>query len=76
MQRTHSHYTVRGDFASHQRINALVETTLGERSLRKLEDFLLRVIVTASFGGAWWVEVLRRGARRAFTVRANQGCSF
>jgi hypothetical protein len=76
MERTHSHYTVPGHFAPHQRIDALGETTLGERRLRKLEDFLLRVIVTASFGGAWLVEVLMRGARRAFTVRANQGRSF
>jgi hypothetical protein len=75
MQRTHSHYTVRGDFAPLHDIDALDATTLAERRLRTLEGFLLRVIVTASFGGAW-SEVLMRGARRAFPVRANQGRSL
>ena len=37
MQRTHSHYTVRGDFAPLRNIGALDETTLGERRIRKLE---------------------------------------
>jgi hypothetical protein len=76
MQRTHSHHTVRGDFASLQNSDALDETTLGERRLRRLEGFLLRAIVTASYGGAGLVEALMRSARRAFTVRANQGRSF
>ena len=65
MQRTHSHHTVRGDFAPFQHIDALDETTLRERRLRRLEGFLLRAIVTASYGGAWLIEALMRGARRA-----------
>ena len=76
MQRTHSHHTVRGDLAPLQRIDALGETTLGKRRLRKLEGLLLRAVVTASYGGAWLIEALMRGARRVFTVRANQGRSF
>ena len=76
MQRTHSHYTVREDFASLQNIDARGETTLGERRLRKLEGFVLRAAITTSYGGAWLIEALMLGARRAFTVRANQGRSF
>jgi hypothetical protein len=53
-------------------MDARAETTLSERRLRKLEDFLLQAVVTASYGGAWLIEVLMRRARRAFTVRANQ----
>jgi hypothetical protein len=76
MQRTHSHNTVYEDFASFHNIGAPDETTLGKRRLRRPEDFLLRAVVTASYGGAWLIEALMRGARRAFTVRANQGRSF
>jgi len=65
MQRTQSHHTVRGDFAPPQHIDPLDETTLRERRLRRLEGFMLRAIVTASYGGAWLIEALMRGARRA-----------
>ena len=63
MQRTHSHHTIRGDFAPLQNIDALDETTLRERGLRRLEGLLLRAVVTASYGGAGLVEALMRGAR-------------
>jgi hypothetical protein len=76
MQRTHSHYTVCEDFASLHSIGAPDETTLGKRRLRKPEDFLLRAVVIASYGGTWLIEALLRGAGRAFTVLANQGRSF
>ena len=76
MQRTHAQYPVREDFAPLHNIDARGETTVDERRLRKLEGFLLRAVLTASYGGAWLIEALMRGARRAFTVRANQGRSF
>ena len=76
MQRTHAHYTVREDFAPLHNIDARRETTVDERCLRTLEGFLLRAVLTASYGGAWLIEALMRAARRAFTVRANQGRSF
>jgi hypothetical protein len=76
MHRTHSHYTVRGDFASLQDIDTRDQLTLAKRSLRRLEGFLFRAVVTASYGGAWMVEALMRGARRACTFLTDQGRQF
>ena len=76
MQQTHAQYPVREDFAPLHNSDARGETTVDERSLRKLDSLLLRAVLTASYGGAWLIEALMRGARRAFTVRANQGRSF
>ena len=76
MQRAHSHDTVCEDFAPLHKMGALDETTRSERRIRTLEDFLLRAVVTASYGGAWLLDALMRGARRAFAVLAHQGQSF
>jgi len=76
MHHTHSRHRFRWTIARPRQVDVLNETKLGERPLRRLENLLLFVIVTASYGGAWLIEVLMRGARRTFTVRANQGRLF
>ena len=76
MQRTHANYAVREDFAPLHNIDARGETTVDERRPRKLEGFLLRAVLAASYGGAWLIEALMRGARRALTGPADKGRSF
>lgn len=76
MQQMHSHSTFRADVAPPRRIDALGKTTLGECRLRGLESFLLCVVVTASYGGAWLIAALMRGVGRWSTVRAHQGRSL
>lgn len=76
MQRTHSHYTVRGAFAPRHNVDADGETTIVERRLRRLKGFVLCAVVIASYGGAWLIEALTRSMRHAFTVPAIQGRSL
>ena len=76
MQRARSHDTVCEDFAPLHEMGALDKTTRSERRIRTLEDFLLRAVVTASYGGAWLLDALMRATRRACAVLADQGESF